>query len=262
MVAEAADGVAPTGANRVVTDLVTRARDGDERAWGALVERYAPLIWSICRKHRLDDAAAEDVGQSVWLHLLDQLDRVRDPDALPGWLATTTRRECVRVLHAAQGPQAAGYVLDVEGLPDEHGRTADQELLVAERHAALRDALRDLPLCCQRLIAMLTNDPPVPYAEISTRLGIAVGGIGPTRARCLERLRRHPAITALIAEDGPGQARLPAVVQAAGQELGQVGAADVGKLVELGTAGEAVGQHHRVLGVAHRGQQGGLGHGP
>ena len=191
-------------ADRVVADLVIRARNGDERAWGVLVERYAPLIWSICRNHRLGDADAKDVGQSVWLYLVDQLDRVRDPAALPGWLATTTRRECARVLRAAQGPQTAGYVLDPESLPDERIGTADQELLAAERYAALREALGDLPLCGQRLIALLTVDPPVPYAEISARLGIAVGSIGPTRARCLDRLRRHPAIAALMTEAGPG----------------------------------------------------------
>jgi RNA polymerase sigma factor (sigma-70 family) len=191
-------------ADRRVADLVTSARNGDERAWGALVERYAPLIWSICRKHRLGDADAKDVGQSVWLHLVDQLDRVRDPAALPGWLATTTRRECARVLRAAQGPQAPRYVLDAESVPDKRSEPADQELLVAERHAALREALGGLPLCCQQLIAMLTADPVVPYAEISARLGIAVGSIGPTRARCLDRLRRHPGIAALITEAGPG----------------------------------------------------------
>jgi RNA polymerase sigma factor (sigma-70 family) len=208
MIAEAADGVATIAdrvtADRVVADLVIRARNGDERAWGALVERYAPLIWSICRHHRLGDADAKDVGQSVWLYLVDQLDRVRDPAALPGWLATTTRRECARVLRAAQGPPTAGYVLDPESLPDERIGTADQELLAAERHAALREALGDLPLCGQWLIALLTADPPVPYAEISARLGIAVGSIGPTRARCLDRLRRHPAIAALMTEAGPG----------------------------------------------------------
>ncbi len=191
-------------ADSVVADLVTRAGNGDEQAWGALVERYAPLIWSICRKHRLSEADAEDVGQSVWLRLADQLDRVRDPAALPGWLATTTRRECLRVVRAAQGPLAAGYVLDAEILPDEHGDTAEEELLVAERHAALRAAFADLPLFYQRLIAMLTADPPVPYAEISARLGIAVGSIGPTRARCLDRLRRHPAIAALLTDGEPG----------------------------------------------------------
>jgi len=198
-------GAARLAANRVVAELVTRARNGDEQAWGALVERYAPLIWSICRKHRLTEADAEDVAQSIWLRLVDQLDRVRDPAALPGWLATTTRRECARVVRAAQGPLAAGYVLDAEILPDEHGETAEEELLVAERHAALRAAFADLPLLHQRLITMITADPPVPYAEISARLGIAVGGIGPTRARCLDRLRRHPAIASLLADDEPGE---------------------------------------------------------
>ena len=185
----------------VVTDLVTRARKGDKQAWDALVERYAPLIWSICRRHRLGDADAEDVGQSVWLHLIEQLGRVRDPAALPGWLATVTRRECLRVLNAARGPLEAGHVLDAEFLPDEQAGTAEQELLLAERRAALREAFRDLPPCGQRLIALLIADPPVPYAEISARLGIAVGSIGPTRSRCLDKLRRSPAIAALISAE-------------------------------------------------------------
>jgi RNA polymerase sigma factor (sigma-70 family) len=207
MISEATEGAALAGAGRVkadpvVADLVARARNGDERAWGALVERYASLIWSICRKYRMGDADAEDVAQSVWLRLVDQLDRVRDPAALPGWLATTTRRECARVLRTTQGVQAAGYVLDAESLRDEHGEAADQELLAAERHATLRAAFSDLPPQGQRLIVMLTADPPVPYAEISARLGIAIGSIGPTRARCLDRLRGHPAIAALMAEAG------------------------------------------------------------
>jgi RNA polymerase sigma factor (sigma-70 family) len=207
--AEAAGGGAPTAAsqtaaNRVVTDLVARARDGDEQAWSALVDRYAPLIWSICRNYRLSDADAQDVGQSVWLRLVDQLDRVRDPAALPGWLATTTRRECTRAVRAAQGSLDAGYVLDAESLPDERSETAEQELLMSERHAALREAVGSLPPCYQRLIAMLSADPPVPYAEISARLGIAVGSIGPTRARSLDRLRRHPTIAGLIAETEAG----------------------------------------------------------
>ncbi|MGZ6392470.1 MAG: RNA polymerase sigma factor, partial [Ktedonobacterales bacterium] len=84
----------------VVADLIVRARNGDEGAWGALVERYASLIWSICRKYRLSDTDAEDVAQGVWLQLVDQLDRIRDPAALPGWLATTTRRKCARLVSA------------------------------------------------------------------------------------------------------------------------------------------------------------------
>ena len=180
-----------------VADLVTRATNGDKQAWDGLVERYAPLIWSICRRHGLGDADAEDVGQSIWLKLVDQLDKIRVPAALPGWLATTTRRECGRVLRAAREP-LAGHALDAEVLPAEQAAAAEQELLAAERHAALREAFADLPPDCQRLIVLLTADPPVPYAEISARLGIPVGSIGPTRRRCLDKLRRHRAITALI----------------------------------------------------------------
>jgi len=123
----------------VVTDLVTRARNGDRQAWDALVERYAPLIWSICRRHRVDGADADDVGQSVWLQLVDQLDKVRDPAALPGWLATTTRRECARVLRTVRGPHAAGYSLDAETIPDEQARMAEQQ---GARGGAPRGAAR------------------------------------------------------------------------------------------------------------------------
>jgi RNA polymerase sigma factor (sigma-70 family) len=181
-----------------VTDLVMRARSGDQQAWDAIVERYAPLIWSICRRYRLSGADADDVGQTVWLHLVDQLDRLRDPAALAGWLTTTAGRECLQVRRAAQRLQASGHVPDVENIPDEHAPIAEDELLTAERHAALREALTCLPPRCQQLIALLLEDPPLPYAQISAKLGIPVGSIGPSRARCLNKLRRHPAIAALM----------------------------------------------------------------
>src|SRR5271167_19621 len=120
----------------VVTDLVIRARNGDKQAWDALVERYAPLIWSICRRHRLAGADGDDVGQSVWLRLVDQLDKIRDPAALPGWLATTTRPECGRVVRAARGPHAVACALHAENIPDEQAEAAEQELLATERHTA------------------------------------------------------------------------------------------------------------------------------
>ena len=182
----------------VVTALVTRARNGDKQAWDTLVERYAPLIWSICRRHRLADADANDVGQRVWLQLADHLDKIGDPAALPGWLATTTRRECARVQRAARGAHAAGHPPDAQTIPDHQAQTVEQQLLAAERHAALREAFARLPPCCQQLITLLIQDPPVPYATISARLNISVGSIGPNRGRCLDRLRRDPAVTALI----------------------------------------------------------------
>jgi RNA polymerase sigma factor (sigma-70 family) len=182
----------------VVADLVTRAGNGDRQAWDALVERYAPLIWSICGRYRLSRADAEDVGQGVWLRLAVQLEMIRDPAALPGWLATTTSRECGRVLRTARGPHVPVRAVDAGNLPDQQAGAAGQELLAAERHAALRDALSRLPHDSQQLIALLIADPPVPYAEISTRLGIPAGSIGPKRSRCLDRLRRDPALAALI----------------------------------------------------------------
>ena len=190
--------------DRRAADLVARARAGDKQAWDALVERYAPLIWSICHKYRLGPADADDVGQTVWTCLVAQLDKLREPAALPGWLVTTTRRECVRVVRAAHEPHAVICPLDAENIPDGQADAAEQDLLAAERHAALRQAFADLSPHGQQLIAMLIADPPVPYAEISARLGISVGSIGPTRSRCLDKMRRHPAIAALIgAEPGP-----------------------------------------------------------
>ena len=189
----------------IFVDLVTRPRDGDRQAWDALVDRYAPLIWAICRRYRLDRADAEGVGQIVWLRLLEQLEKIRDRAALAGWLATTAQRECIKVLRTRR-PQPARYVPDVGHVADDQAGMAEQELLAAEHDAALREALARLPAYCQRLIALLCADPPVPYAEISGRLGIAVGSIGPYRGRCLEKLRRDPAIAALIRTDS-GTAR-------------------------------------------------------
>src|SRR2546423_10065770 len=156
--------------NPVVTDLVTRAAKGEKQAWDALVERFIPLIWSICRNHRLSDADAEDVGQIVWMQLTGQLDKIGDPAALPGWLVTVTRRECLRVMDATHRLPMVGYVIDAEIIADERSAAAEQELLATERHAALREAFATLSPSDQQLIALLLDDPPVSYGEISARL--------------------------------------------------------------------------------------------
>ena len=185
----------------VVTDLVIRARTGDKLAWDALVERYAPLVWSICRRYRLSEADAQDVGQSVWLRLVEQLGNLRDPAAIPGWLATTTRHECGRVLRRMHSPQAAALGIDADDIPDEQAVTAEEEVLLAERHAALLEAFAHLPPRWQQLLALLSQDPPVPHTQISAILGIPVGSIGPIRRRCLQKLRSDPAIAALINDE-------------------------------------------------------------
>jgi hypothetical protein len=112
--------------------------------------------------------------------------------------AAATRRECGRIARAARRPHDAGYALAAGTIPDDHAQAAEQDLLAAERHAALREAFAQLPPGCQQLLALLTGDPALSYAEISARLGIPVGSIGPSRRRCLDKLRRHPAVTALI----------------------------------------------------------------
>ena len=190
------------GAELLVNDLVTRARNGEKQAWDALVERYAPLVWSICRRHRLDGAQAGDVGQIVWLRLVDELAAVPDQAALPGWLVTATLRECGRVLRAAGRQQAAEYMLAAGDIPGGQAGV-EHEVLMAERNAALREAFTHLPPGCRQLIAMLAEDPAVPDAEIGARLGRPAGSAGPDRGRCLEQLRSYPAVAALISAGRP-----------------------------------------------------------
>ncbi len=185
-----------------VIALVARAANSDQDAWNEITERYAPLIWSICTRYRLKNQDIEDVGQNVWLQLVQQLGKLREPAALPGWLATITQRECMRALTAARRAEDAGTLDDA--LPVVDAEIIEQEILAAERNAALRTALGELPLRCRQLLAMLLSDPPCSYAEISATLEIPIGSIGPQRARCLERLRRSSALTRL----GAGEMRV------------------------------------------------------
>ena len=156
---------------RTGTDLMTCAGSGDKQAWDALVERYAPLIWSICRRYRLSGADAADVSQSVLLHVVDQLGNLRDPATLAGWLATTTQRECLRVLCAQTTSMATG-VTGTGYIADQYTEIAEQERLRAELHAALREAFTHLPPRCQQLLTLLIRDPPLSHAQISAALGI------------------------------------------------------------------------------------------
>jgi RNA polymerase sigma factor (sigma-70 family) len=195
----------------LVTDLMARAGSGEKQAWDTLVERYSPLIWSSCRRHRLGDADARAVGQSIWRQLVHQLDRVQDPGALAGWLAAAAWRECGNMQSAEGGLQIAGEVADAGRQPGYQPRTAEQERLAAECHATLREAFSRLSPSCQRLLTLLIDEPPVLDTEISARLSIPVGCIGPARIRCLEELRHDPAIAALTTAgtapgDGPGRA--------------------------------------------------------
>ncbi len=204
-----------------VTDLVTRARNGDKQAWDALVDRYAPLIWSICRRNHLSRAGTIEAGHGVWRQLAEQLADGRDPATIPSWLATTTQRECCRVRRAAHPPQTARQALDDQITPDGQTAIAEQELVLAERNAALRAAFIRLPASCQQLLALLLEQPPMPDTQISATLGIPAASIGPNRARCLELLRHDPAIAALLNADDPRTAS-----ERPSQRHGQVGMAE------------------------------------
>jgi RNA polymerase sigma factor (sigma-70 family) len=182
-----------------VVTLVNRVGEGDQNAWNELIERYAPLVWSICARCELSREDVDDVAQSVWLALMENIGSLREPAALPGWLATTTRRECIRVLGAAHRRDLDGP--EGEEPPGLAGPTIEQELIVAERNAALRAAFAELQRGCHELLSMLISDPPRSYAEISATLGIPVGSIGPTRARCLAQLRRSRHLLAVLDDD-------------------------------------------------------------
>src|SRR5437016_12328034 len=123
-----------------VVALVTRASEGDQGAWHELVDRYASLVYTICTRYRLSNPDIEDVGQGVWLLLVEQIGKLREPAALPGWLATTTRRECLRILRAGRRYDHEGLPPDDQMPPDPSAAMIEQEIIVAERDAALRAA--------------------------------------------------------------------------------------------------------------------------
>ena len=180
-----------------VIAMVAAARDGDVEAWNRLVDRYAPLVWSICKTYRLSRTDAEDVGQNVWLRLVEQLPRIRVPAAVAGWIMTTARRECLRVLRVSRRVEPADAIAE-RADESQTDHDIDEALMAYERRAALRAAFIQLSPRCQHMLSLLMQDPPVPYGVISVRLGMPQGSVGPIRARCLDRLRHCPALAALI----------------------------------------------------------------
>ena len=171
-----------------VAALVRRAAAGDRRAWDGLIDQYGRLIWAMTRDFRLPESDAADVFQATWLRLLEHIDRLQYPERVGSWIATTARHECLRSLAARKRlvlVQDDAALLGRLG----HGPEADEQLLAEERAVAVRDAMSHLPWRWQRLLELLMADPPASYAEISDQLGVPVGSIGPTRGRCLERLR-------------------------------------------------------------------------
>ena len=168
-----------------VAELVRAAADGDQVAWNGLVDRYNGLVWSVARSYRLSTADASDVVQTTWLRLVEHLGRLQEPERVGSWLATTARRECLRTLrHSARQ-------VPTEELPElAADERLDAALLTAERDRALWQAFGGLSERCRELLRILVADPPPSYEEVAAALDMPIGSIGPTRQRCLERLRR------------------------------------------------------------------------
>ena len=174
-----------------VGTLLPAALAGDRAAWDRIVREHTKLLWWIARSHRLDDATAADVVQTVWLQLIRFGDRITDPTRLRGWLATTARRESLRRTGAREVP--------VERLHDTDDRLAgepDESVIDDERLVAVLAAFEALPAKDQRLLRLMCDVPPKTYAEIAAILGRSAGHLGPTRQRALARLR------ALLIEQG------------------------------------------------------------
>ncbi len=189
-----------TTATYPVTDpgaLVRAAASGDERAWYALVARFEKLVWSIARQYRLSTDDAGEVSQTTWLRLAEHIDRLQDPSKVGSWLATTARHESLRVLRCADRHVPMG-----DDLPEPGGEcpAIDDALLRSERDRALWGAFALLPSRDQALLRMLVSDPMPSYEEIAAAMDMPVGSIGPTRARCLERLRRAAEAVAVGAD--------------------------------------------------------------
>jgi RNA polymerase sigma factor (sigma-70 family) len=171
------------------TYLIRMAGEGHRWAWERLVAKYSRLIWAMTRDFKLSESDASDVVQATWLRLLEHIDRIEHPDRVGSWLATTARHECLR--HLAARKRVVLVQDDDDALVDavSHQPEIDEGLLAAERAQAVREAMLSLPWRWQRLLELLMSDPPVSYVEISDQLGLPIGSIGPTRGRCLERLR-------------------------------------------------------------------------
>jgi RNA polymerase sigma factor (sigma-70 family) len=176
--------------------LVLACRRGDEAAWETLVERFQRLIYTIPRRAGLDEDAAADVFQTVFASLIERLDRIEQPDRIQAWLVTTAKRETWRAV-AARNQSRNAAATDEEGeedsldrLPDE-SLLPDELLLELEKQHAVRTAVGSLDERCNRLLTLLfyRAEPPA-YADLAAQLGVSAGSIGPTRARCLQKLMR------------------------------------------------------------------------
>ena len=172
-----------------ISGLVAEAARGDERAWQLLVSRFSATIHGVARRYSLGPADRDDVAQRTWLALVEHIGSVREPAALGGWLVTTARHECARVLKRSRRE------IPVEDF-DRHEvadpASVEDAVADAERRHALQRALDVLPPRQRALMRMLLDKPALTVSELSIELGMPKGSVGPTHIRGLARLRRDP----------------------------------------------------------------------
>ena len=170
-----------------LAQVVIEARAGSSEAWHTLIQRFGGLVAAIARRCRLNDADVAEVSQTTWLRLVENIDRIQQPERLGAWLATTSRRESLRIAtrRAVVSDTDAMYLM-----ADDELDPLDHELLKEEQVRAIRLAAEKLPPRCQRLLGLLMGDLDLPYTEIAEQLSMPIGSIGPTRGRCLEHLRQ------------------------------------------------------------------------
>ncbi|MBN1310001.1 MAG: sigma-70 family RNA polymerase sigma factor [Anaerolineae bacterium] len=172
------------------TELIEACLKGNNQAWEALLVRYQRLIYSIPLRYGLPEHDANDVFQNVSLLLLENLDRLRDRQRLGAWLIVTTQRECWRMLR--QQRRVTLFPMSREMEEQIPGKQhSEEDFLMLERQSIVRSAVGHLGTACKQLLKLLFySEPRLSYAEISRRLGIPEGSIGPTRARCLGKLMK------------------------------------------------------------------------
>jgi RNA polymerase sigma factor (sigma-70 family) len=172
-------------ASEELAEVVKSAGAGDRRAWEVLMREFGGTLTAIARAHGLRGADVEDVSQATWLKLIEHIDQIRDPARIGGWLATTARRQCLRLLSSNN----RHVLLSGDEPQSEEHESPDQAILAADRDVALWHGFTRLRPTDRNLLRLLTDDPTPSYEQISSALGMPVGSIGPTRARALGRLR-------------------------------------------------------------------------
>jgi RNA polymerase sigma factor (sigma-70 family) len=177
-----------------VAHVAEAAADGDESAWEELFARFDALLRGVVRGYRLSPSDVDDVVQTVWLRALLHLDRIRDPAAVAGWLVITARREALRAL---QRPVRELLTDEPRARDDADEQTPETLLLDGERRSAVRTAVQQLDGRQRMLLRAIVREPDSSYEQLSTKLDMPLGAVGPTRLRALERLRRNPSLASV-----------------------------------------------------------------